>query len=152
MNVEQIVSLRPPRIAQLLTLAATVIHFTTPLREFVVFSSTPLGVTVALSGLAAMLWAWDLFRRCDTVICPTATATSLVTSGIFHVTRNPMYLGIVSMLLGLALAVGTLPFYIAAASYFTLIDRIYIPYEERRLTKIFGAAYRDYRERVRRWL
>lgn len=152
MNVEQIVNLRPPRIAQLLTLTAAAIHFTTPLREFVVFRSTPLGVTVALSGLAAMLWAWYLFRCCDTAICPTATATSLVTSGIFRATRNPMYLGIVSMLLGLALAVGTLPFYIAATGYFALIDRVYIPYEERKLTEIFGAAYSDYSERARRWL
>jgi protein-S-isoprenylcysteine O-methyltransferase Ste14 len=53
---------------------------------------------------------------------------------------------------GLALYFGTLPFYVAALTYFVVIDRVFCQYEEKKLEAAFGDEYRRYRTRVRRWL
>jgi len=58
----------------------------------------------------------------------------------------------IAMMLGVALYVGTLPFYVATLSYFVFIDRIYCRYEEQKLEAAFGDEYGRYRARVRRWL
>jgi len=103
-------------------------------------------------GFLLMLRAWWSFKRVDTAICPTDSATTLVTHGVFSVTRNPMYLGIILMLLGLALVTGSAPFYIAAAGYGVVMDRVFCPYEEEKSAAEFGQEYLDYLNRVRRWL
>ena len=63
-----------------------------------------------------------------------------------------MYLGIVLMLLGVALATGSVPCYIAALSFFLIIDFVFCPFEEKKLEQAFGSRFRDYRGAVRRWL
>jgi len=99
-----------------------------------------------------MLRGWWLFRRNDTAICPTAAATRLITSDIYRLTRNPMYLGIVLMLLGVAIATGSLPCHVATLAFFLVIDFVFCPFEEARLDELFGADYVRYRRAVRRWL
>jgi protein-S-isoprenylcysteine O-methyltransferase Ste14 len=56
------------------------------------------------------------------------------------------------MLLGLALAMGSAPFYVIAVSYGFVIDRVFCPYEEHKSLAEFGDHYRAYAENVRRWL
>jgi protein-S-isoprenylcysteine O-methyltransferase Ste14 len=63
-----------------------------------------------------------------------------------------MYLGLFTALLGLAFYMGTLPFWLVPPAFFLIINRLHIPYEESRLTEIFGADYTRYRQRVGRWL
>ena len=63
-----------------------------------------------------------------------------------------MYLGMIGMLSALALAVGSVPFYVVTAGYFMLINGTFCPYEEKKLTETFGADYLSYRQQVRRWL
>lgn len=66
--------------------------------------------------------------------------------------RNPMYLGIVLMLLGLSLTVGTLPFYLATVLFALIIDRHFCRYEEQKLRDTFAVEFDEYAARVRRWL
>ncbi len=63
-----------------------------------------------------------------------------------------MYLGLILMLFGLALYVGTPPFYLAAVAYFAVINWSFCPYEEAKLANSFGQEYLDYKDCVRRWL
>jgi protein-S-isoprenylcysteine O-methyltransferase Ste14 len=148
--MNQIVGYRPPRIAMSLVLAAVVAHLSIglPLHNGVPFAAA----IVALLGFTTMLRAWWLFRLAGTAICPTETATSLITHDVFSVSRHPMYLGITLMLAGLALAIGTLPFYIAAITYAIMMDRAFCPYEEDKSLREFGSEYDEYTSRVRRWL
>jgi len=141
---------RPPRIAMSLVLIAVAAHLwiDVPLHDGALFAAA----FVALSGFAMMLRAWWLFRVAGTAICPTATATSLVTHDVFSLSRNPMYLGITLMLMGLALYAGTLPFYIAAITYFIIMDRAFCRYEEHKSFQEFSGEYASYARRVRRWL
>lgn len=147
-----LIDYRPPRIAQLLALVAALLHWSTPLRGVQLYANPPLGIAAGLGGFLIMLWAWWLFRRAETAICPTASSTALVTDGVYRFTRNPMYLGLVGMLLGLAIGVGTLPFYLAAGAFFAVIDQVFIPFEERKMKDTFGGEWLRYRTGTRRWL
>ena len=63
-----------------------------------------------------------------------------------------MYLGMVTMLGGVAVFFGTLPFYAVTIVYFILIDRWFCPYEEEKLLATFERAYDAYQMKVRRWV
>ena len=147
-----LVSYRPPRIAFVMLAIAAVLHLVSPRADAVVFTAPWIGVVVALAGFAIMMWGWWLFQRHAVAICPTAPTERLLTRGIYALTRNPMYLGMVSMMLGVGLYFGTLPFYLATVAYLVLIDRVFCQYEEKKLEAAFGDEYRHYRARVRRWL
>ncbi|MEO7035757.1 MAG: isoprenylcysteine carboxylmethyltransferase family protein [Polyangiaceae bacterium] len=94
------------------------------------------------------------FRKSKTTIDPVriANASALVTSGVFRITRNPMYVGLTALLLawGVVLdAPATLAFPFVFAAF---LNRFQIIPEERAMTNRFGEAYLVYCRRVRRWL
>ena len=105
------------------------------------------GVALCLAGVAA-------FRREKTTVNPTrpARASSLVCKGIYGVTRNPMYLGFLLILLGLAAYLANGVSLIGPLAFVLYMNRFQITPEERALTKIFGQTFTDYQSRVRRWL
>jgi protein-S-isoprenylcysteine O-methyltransferase Ste14 len=151
MNIK-IIDYRPPKIAQLFILVAAVLHWATPLSQLHIYSNQVVGIILGAGGFGVMMWGWWLFKKCDTAICPTARTDRLVTSGAYWFTRNPMYLGVISMLLAVAILVGTFPFYLATVAYFVIINNVFCPYEESKLTEAFGDTYTSYKNRVRRWL
>jgi protein-S-isoprenylcysteine O-methyltransferase Ste14 len=105
-----------------------------------------VGQTLSVSAIAE-------FRRARTTVNPIKAhaATSLVSSGIFRYTRNPMYLGLLLTLLGWAAYLAN-PFALAFLPVFALyMTRFQIKPEERILSSLFGASYAAYRGRVRRW-
>lgn len=150
MNVP-IINYKPPKIAQLFVLLAVLLHWAVPMNRLQVYSNQLLGIIVGVAGFGVMIWAWWLFKKFDTAICPTEKTDRLVKSGIYRYSRNPMYLGMVGMLSALAIFVGTLPFYLAAAAYFIVINGFFCPYEENKLTEAFGDEYLNYKRKVRRW-
>lgn len=147
----KIIDYRPPRIAQIFVLVAALLHWATPLSQLHVYSNQALGIILGIGGFGVMMWGWWLFKRYDTAICPTAKTDHLVTSGIYRISRNPMYLGVISMLLSVAIIVGTFPFYLATAAYFLVLNNVFCPYEERKLAEVFGYTYTSYKNKVRRW-
>ena len=143
---------RPPRIAFSMLLAAGSLHLFLS-QTWTTFGRLPIGGGLLASfGFLVMTRAWWLFRSRETAICPTEQTTALITTDIYRFTRNPMYLGIVLMLLGIAVGTGGLFFYVAAFAFFLTIDYVFCPYEEEKLDETFGAAFREYRQQVRRWL
>jgi protein-S-isoprenylcysteine O-methyltransferase Ste14 len=94
------------------------------------------------------------FRRAQTTPNPfkPETATTLVTSGVFSWTRNPMYLGLFTLLLGWAIKLGALSSLIAALLFIPLIYRVQIRAEEYALRTHFGADYDRYCRQVNRWV
>jgi protein-S-isoprenylcysteine O-methyltransferase Ste14 len=63
-----------------------------------------------------------------------------------------MYLGIVVMLLGIALWLGSWPMLIAPVGFLVFMSLVFVPYEEQRVLETFGDAYASYAQRVRRWI
>ncbi|HVH09346.1 MAG TPA: isoprenylcysteine carboxylmethyltransferase family protein, partial [Gemmatimonadales bacterium] len=144
----------PPGIYAGVFLAAYLVHRLWPVRlwrdlPFAVrlLSYTLLGAAVLLVGTAALL-----FRRAGTTPNPTRPTTALVVRGPYRVTRNPMYLGLASLYLGVALLVNSVWPCVAFPVAILLIDRFVIAREELYLEQKFGDAYRAYRGQVRRWL
>ena len=144
-----LVHLRPPRIAMCLVAAAAALHLLFPLT--VVPPSSVGGLLVGTLGFSLMMRAWWLFRRSGTAICPTDRASMLLTADVYGFTRNPMYLGMLMIVLGLAIWFGTVPFFAAAALLFAILNFVFCPFEEKRLRAAFP-GYVAYAARVRRWI
>jgi len=143
---------RPPRIALTLSATAAALQLLVP-TTWPQLPAVPVGgAALAAFGFLIMLRGWWLFREHNTAICPTAHTTTLITGDIYRLTRNPMYLGIVLMILGLALGSGSVFFYLAALGFFLIIDFAFCPYEEDKLQGLFGGQFTRYRSSVRRWL
>lgn len=111
-----------------------------------------LGRGIVLLGLAMVLWPVTQFLLAHTGLVPFSKATTLVTTGLYRFTRNPMYLGMVLMLLGAALVFGSLAALLPLPLFVIIIQRRFILGEERFLETTFGDEYRAYRQRVRRWI
>jgi len=106
-----------------------------------------IGIFFALSGAVS-------FRLAKTTVNPLKpdTASSLVTSGIYQFSRNPMYVGFVAFLLAWASFLGTPWGILLIAGYIAYIQRFQIMPEERALTKIFKDEFVNYKAQVRPWL
>jgi len=92
------------------------------------------------------------FRRSETTIIPFQESSSLVVSGMYRITRNPMYLGMVTILTGIAMLTGSLSPFVIPIIFVPVLNRRVIRHEEAMLEQAFGGEYRDYQRRVRRWL
>jgi protein-S-isoprenylcysteine O-methyltransferase Ste14 len=111
-----------------------------------------VGTLFGIAGLCIILWAWRLFKQAQNEIHPTSeTNTALIISGPYRYTRHPMYVGLVLMLLGAAVFLNTLPMFISTVALFFILDKIFIPFEEAKMERIFGESYRNYKSQVRRW-
>jgi protein-S-isoprenylcysteine O-methyltransferase Ste14 len=115
-----------------------------------------MGGALALAAMGACfdlagIWA---FRKAKTTVNPMAPQRSakLVANGVYRMTRNPMYLGLVLILLGLALYLASPWALLGPLAFAAYITRFQIFPEERALTAHFGAAYTAYCAQVRRWL
>ena len=148
----RLIHFRPPRIAMTLLAAAAVAQLIVPASWTQRFAPASVAAAVAAAGFAVMMIAWFQFRTHEVAICPTERTTFLITDGIYRYTRNPMYLGMVAMLAGVAMYFGTIPFYAATIAYFLLLDRLFCRYEEDKLLAGFGTEFERYRSRVRRWI
>lgn len=108
----------------------------------------------ALLGLAISLLGVVNFKRARTTVDPRrpAEATTLVTSGLYRYSRNPMYLGVLLVLIGWALFLGNLVSVLFIVGFALFINRYQILPEERLLQEKFGADFMAYKARVRRWI
>lgn len=144
---------RPPLIALALLLGALALHFTMPVWGFFVLAVWQVAGVLLVAGLVLLLWAFILFKTHANDILPTAPHTTvLITTGPYVYTRNPMYLGLALLLMAAGLFFGTLPFFLAAALFYGIINWVHAPFEEQKLERQFGDTYRAYCLRTRRWL
>jgi protein-S-isoprenylcysteine O-methyltransferase Ste14 len=109
------------------------------------------GVLIAL-GVAIAATAATAFRGAGTPVVPFERSTALVTTGLYRFTRNPMYLGLTTVLVGAAVLCGTVGAVLPIPVFVWVITTRFVAGEERFLEEIFGEAYAAYRRRVRRWL
>jgi len=123
-----------------------------PLYSFKSFTALIIGGVLALLGFALLIRSSSLFRKAGTAINPFEESTELVTSGPFRFSRNPMYLAMIVMLLGVCLMLGSLGPVFALLLFVAIIRELFIKVEERKLHATFGAAYDDYCWKVRRWI
>ena len=124
--------------------------------QLIVIYSGRLAVAImlALLGVAAIAAGVLAFNRASTTVNPHTPENSanVVTSGIYRFTRNPMYLGMLLMLLGWTAYVANVAAAVLPILFVAYITRFQIVPEERVLSEKFGAPYEAYLGAVRRWM
>ena len=136
----------------ILLILSVLLNFLFPVLVFLSPPSTYFGFLIIGFGFVLAFWSRSLFLKNATTLQPSEEPTLLVTSGPFRISRNPIYLGMASILLGVAVLFGTLVTLAFPVIFVTLIEFFIIPGEERMMEKIFGEPYREYKKSVRRWI
>ncbi len=111
-----------------------------------------IGISLVVIGFMIEGEATMRFRRANTAVQPWKPSSSLVTEGIYGLSRNPIYVGMAAIYAGLALTFDAPLALALLIPCLFVIDRGVIAREEPYLEARFDQAYRDYRARVRRWL
>lgn len=144
----------PPAVAALIVAAMWGISLITPLLDVPLFTRVSAAIVLALTGGGFSLAGVISFRRAKTTVNPMKpeTATSLVSSGIYSVTRNPMYVGLLLVLLAWAIYLSSAWALLGPVGFVLYISRFQIAPEERVLSTLFGSEYTAYQSKVRRWL
>jgi len=145
-------NIEPLQIVGVLLALSVGLRFAIPTEYRLDFACRGCGITACVFGFILMMWAWWYFWKRGTPARPAGRVSFLVTTGPFRFSRNPMYLGIVVMLLGIGLWLGTWPMLTAPVGFFVFMSLVRIPYEEQGLRDIFGEVYTSYVQRVRRWI
>ena len=127
--------------------AVPALDFFVPAKPFWLLSLALIGVVTCLAGVISC-------RRAKTTVNPTKpdSTSSLVVSGIYTYTRNPMYVGFVLVLLGWAAFLSNLAALGLVPVFVVYINRFQIQPEERMLSSRFPHEYPAYRAKVRRWI
>ncbi len=108
-------------------------------------------VVLLLAGAMLLLSARTHFTRAGTDVKPWKTSSAVVDRGIYALTRNPMYLGMTLIYLGLAIALVSVSALVLLPLLLVAVQTQVIAREERYLEAKFGDEYRAYKARVRRW-
>ena len=113
-----------------------------------------LSVLLVILGLRCALPSFRLFARNKTTISPfTPSETSLlITEGMYRYSRNPMYLGLLLLIIAATIWFGTWFGIIISLFFILLINILQIIPEEEALLQIFGEEYLEYKKKVRRWI
>jgi protein-S-isoprenylcysteine O-methyltransferase Ste14 len=126
----------------ILLILSVLLNFIFPVPAFLPPPFTYFGFLIISFGFIMTLWSRSLFLKNSTTLQPSEAPTSLVTSGPFRFSRNPIYLGMASILMGVAVLMGTLVALAFPVLFVMVIEFYIIPGEERMLEKLFGEPYR----------
>ena len=123
------------------------LEFVFPAREFVAVIFVVAGLATGAMGIAS-------FVRAKTTVNPMKpdSASSLVVSGLYARSRNPMYLGLLLILIGWAVYLSSVLAFLLLPGFILYMNRFQIEPEERALASLFGQEFVAYKSRVRRWL
>jgi protein-S-isoprenylcysteine O-methyltransferase Ste14 len=142
----------PPTYLFAAIVLMVVLHFLFPGAKIIAFPWNLLGIIPAALGIGMNLITDKAFKKVGTTVKPYKESTTLITNGMFRVSRHPMYLGFVLILIGIAVFMGSVTPYAVIIVLAILLDVIFIRAEERLLEGTFGEAWVEYKQRVRRWV
>ena len=142
----------PPTYFLAAIVLAVALHFVLPGWQLLGFPWRLLGLLPLFVGIGFNLLADQTFKKHNTTVRPFEQSSALVTTGVFCITRNPMYLGMALILCGIALLLGSASPFAVVVVLPILFDRKFITAEEAMLDETFGDHFREYRNRVRKWI
>ena len=149
-------ALKVPPVAQVIITAAAMygVSKMVPALTFSLNGSTALAVGLGMMGMSLGVMGVTQFRKAQTTPNPQALekVSSLVTSGIYRYSRNPMYLGLVLILLGWAFYLSHFLAFVLLPVFILYMTRFQIQPEEQMMARKFGKTYQAYLNKVRRWV
>jgi protein-S-isoprenylcysteine O-methyltransferase Ste14 len=116
------------------------------------FPHIEVALILALAALLIVRWAATTFRKARTNILTSQAATTIVASGPFAHSRNPIYIAAFIGLIAAAIGFNSLWFFAALVAIYLVLRYGVVAREEIYLERKFGAPYLDYKSKVRRWL
>ena len=114
--------------------------------------SSLLGLILILSGISLVFVSIRFMRKMKTTFIPDGTPEVLISSGPFKFSRNPIYLGMLTVLVGVAFLMSSLSAIIIAFVFGIIINFTWIAHEEKKLHELFSEDWENYSSKVRRWI
>jgi protein-S-isoprenylcysteine O-methyltransferase Ste14 len=143
----------PPPVYLVLTLIVmTLLNFHLPLVRLWKPPVSYAGLILIVIGTVMTGYSARLFAVAGTPLIPFERTTTLITYGLYRFTRNPMYLGLMLIVLGVAILQGSLAAFLPLPVFAWILQTRFVRGEERFLESLFGAEYLDYKSTVRRWI
>ena len=147
------VQVRPPLAWGLAVIAGLALNWLTPLPNLLSYPIAGwLGAAVFILALALFGWSIMTINRAGSNVPTNLPTTTIVESGPYRFTRNPIYLSMFLSLVGLAIGLNNLWLLMMLVPFALVIRYGVVAREEAYLERKFGDVYRGYRSRVRRWL
>ena len=114
----------------------------------------PLAVALGIAGAGLIVVSGAAFIRAKTTVHPAYPehTSALVVDGLYCISRNPMYLGFLLILLAWGVFLGSIPAFASISLFIGYITKYQILFEERALEQKFADSYRQYKSKVRRWV
>jgi protein-S-isoprenylcysteine O-methyltransferase Ste14 len=145
-------AVRPPLVYLSSIALGLILHFARPISLMPGGVSPRLGAPVVLLAIALFLFAIRTFRAAGTPVPGNRPTTTIVRTGPYRFSRNPIYLAFSLLQLGIALWVNSLWLVVTLLASMAVMALVVIPKEERYLEARFPAEYSRYKNSVRRWL
>jgi protein-S-isoprenylcysteine O-methyltransferase Ste14 len=123
-----------------------------PITEIIPWPVNLIGWVVVAAGLGLAIYTLSMLKATHTSTDPGGVPSTLITTGFYSLSRNPMYLAYVITTSGAAIILGSITAFIAPVICFSVIHVVIIPLEEKNLQKIFGQKYEHYQHSVHRWI
>ena len=142
----------PPVYFFISIVAMALFNFFGPVFDFARYPWTLLGLVPVGIGITLNLIADAAFKKAQTTVKPFEISTALITTGVFEISRNPMYLGMVLILIGIAILMGSLSPLIVIVLFAALMELVFVRTEEKMLEQHFGLAWTEYKSKVRKWI
>jgi len=128
-----------------------IFYFVIPEFNFIPYPYNLVGIIISIAGFYLMSKAHYLFLKHKTTRM-LRESEAIITEGVFSFTRNPMYLGMFLLILGISVCFRNVFSIVAPFLFMLYINLIIIPHEETLMKKVFGDEYISYKKRVRRWI
>ena len=142
----------PPVWLLLSTISMIGLHLFLPIEQLFSPPVTYIGIGMIAIGIITIVFCAYSFRQNKTAILPFKESSHLIKKGIFKYSRNPIYLGMIAILTGVWIYLGSLTPLLIIPLFSLLIQEVFIKEEERMLEDKFGEDYRQYKATVRRWI
>jgi len=131
---------------------SVVFHLIFPIRIFIPAQWNLIGLLPLLFGVWINLAADQALKKADTTVKPYQESDTLVQDGVYRISRNPMYLGFVTILIGISALLRSLSPYLVVVIFTVFVDQVYIKVEEQMLSEKFGDDWIQYRSNVHKWI
>ena len=142
----------PPVLLLIAVVLMVALHYVLPVARWLAWPWRALGALPIAMALLVGFWGAVQFRRHDTTIIPFEQSTALIAEGPYRYSRNPLYISMTLILVGLWILLGSLSPVVVVPLFVWWISSRFIANEERHLEAQFGRTYLEYKTKVRRWL
>jgi len=127
-------------------------HFLLPIKQFINYPYNFMGFLFFVIGGILNIWTDQLFKKNKTTVKPLEKPSAFIQTGPFKISRNPMYLGMTILLIGIGFVLGSIISFVGFILFIIAMEIAFITQEEKSMQEQFGQEYLAYKKKVGRWI